>query len=418
MSLLTERCLFSSPFFAEGASNVNMRRRRPDPRLAGRSRPTQPRPRRLTTARSPEGLALPAVTDRFGSVDEVQLAAEQRARVLIDRQLADAGWTVQHKKGLNLFAGQGVAVREVIMAAGHGRADYLLYVDQRAVGVIEAKPVGMPLSGVEWQSAMYADGLPPEVRLKALTHDGRLPFVFEASGSETHFTNGFDPSPRARRIFAFPRPETFARALRDGVADPAAPTWRAKVKQMPEIATEALRPAQIEAVIGIERSLAEERFTRSLVQMATGAGKTFTAVTEAYRLLKHGGFRRVLFLVDRNNLGDQTLREFQNYSTPDDGRRFTELYNVDKLTGAGMVGSSHVVISTIQRVYAALCGRQVADVDDPGIDGYTPDAPSTSCTTLRCRPKRSTWSSSTRLIGRSTACGAECSSTSTPTSSG
>jgi len=308
-------------------------------------------------------------------VDEVALAAEQRARVLIDRQLADAGWYVQHKKDLNLFAGPGVAVREVIMAVGHGRADYLLYVDQRAVGVIEAKPEGMPLSGVEWQSAMYAEGLPPEVRLKALTHDGRLPFVFEASGSEAHFTNGFDPSPRARRVFAFPRPETFARALRDAEADAAAPTWRAKVRQMPALNTEGLRPAQIEAVTGIERSLAEQRFDRSLVQMATGAGKTFTAVTSSYRLLKDGGFRRVLFLVDRNNLGDQTLREFQNYATPDDGRRFTELYNVDKLTGAGMVGSSHVVISTIQRVYAALRGQQVADVDDPNIDDYTPDAP-------------------------------------------
>ena len=109
--------------------------------------------------------------------------------------------------------------------------------------------------------------------------------------------------------------------------------------------------------------------------MATGAGKTYTAVTESYRLLKYAGFRRVLFLVDRNNLGDQTLREFQNYATPDDGRRFTELYNVDKLTGAGMVDSSHVVISTIQRVYAALRGEQVADADDPNLDDYTPDSP-------------------------------------------
>ena len=308
-------------------------------------------------------------------MDDVHLAAEQRARVLIDRQLADAGWAVQHKKDLNLFTVQGVAVREITMASGHGRADYLLYVDQHVVGIIEAKPEGMPLSGVEWQSAMYAEGLPPEVRLKALTHEGRLPFVFEASGSETHFTNGFDPSPRARRVFAFPRPETFARALRDAEADPGAPTWRGKVKRMPALLAEGLRPAQIEAVAGIERSLADESFERSLVQMATGAGKTFTAVTEAYRLLKHAGFRRVLFLVDRNNLGDQTLREFQNYSTPDDGRRFTELYNVDKLSGAGMVGSSHVVISTIQRVHAALRGQQVVDADDPGIDDYTPDAP-------------------------------------------
>jgi type I restriction enzyme R subunit len=304
-----------------------------------------------------------------------QLHAEQRARALIDGQLAASGWVVQDRRSMNLFAGPGVAVRESIMAAGHGRADYLLYVDKRAVGVIEAKPQGMPLSGVEWQSAMYVTGLPADVRLKALTVDGRLPFVFEASGSETHLTNGYDPDPRARAIFAFPRPETLARILRDAEERPDTPTWRARVRGMPELATEGLRPAQIDAVTGIERSLAEQRFDRSLVQMATGAGKTYTAVTSCYRLLKHGGFRRILFLVDRNNLADQTLREFQNYATPDDGRRFTELYNVDKLTGAGMVGSSHVVISTIQRVYAAMRGREVPADDDPAFDVAEPSDP-------------------------------------------
>ncbi len=289
---------------------------------------------------------------------QLQLAAEQRARVLIDSQLTAAGWLVQDRAGMNLFAGPGIAVRETVMAKGHGRADYLLYVEKRAVGVIEAKPEGTTLSGVEWQSAMYAEGLPADVRLKALTIDGRLPFVFEASGTETHFTNGYDPSPRARPIFAFPRPGTLARALRDVEKDPQAPTWRAKVEHLPELDVTSLRPAQVTAIQGIEQSLAEQRFDRSLVQMATGAGKTFTAVTSSYRLLKHGGFHRVLFLVDRNNLADQTLSEFQNYRTPDDGRRFTEIFNVDKLTGAGALASSHVVISTIQRVYSVRAARR------------------------------------------------------------
>ena len=141
-------------------------------------------------------------------VPESALTAEARARVVIDGQLAAAGWVVQDTSQLNLSAGQGVARREAIMAPGHGRVDYLLYVDRRIVGVIEAKPIGTPLSGVEWQSAMYATGLPTEVRFSALTRDDRLPFVFEASGGETHFTNGFDPAPRARRLFHFPRPET------------------------------------------------------------------------------------------------------------------------------------------------------------------------------------------------------------------
>src|SRR6476660_1988071 len=102
-----------------------------------------------------------------------RLPAEQHARVLIDRQLAAAGWLVQDRRQFNLFAGDGVAVRETIMAPGHGRADYLLYVGKRAVGVIEAKPMGTPLSGVEWQSAKYAQGLPAEVRRRALTVDAQ-----------------------------------------------------------------------------------------------------------------------------------------------------------------------------------------------------------------------------------------------------
>lgn len=304
-----------------------------------------------------------------------RLPAEAHARVFIDQQLAAAGWSVQDRTDINLFASRGVAVREMIMASGHGRADYLLFVDRRVVGVIEAKPQGTTLSGVEWQSAMYATGLPDAFRERAETQGGRLPFVFEASGSETHITNGLDPEPRARAIFAFPRPETLARLLRDREEDPGAPTWRGKTRRMPDLIEAPLRPAQIEAIRGTEASLAADRSDRSLIQMATGAGKTYTAVTLTYRLLKYAGFKRVLFLVDRNNLARQTAAEFENYSTPGDGRKFTELYPVQRLRSAGMTASSSVVISTIQRVHAALRGKEIPDIDDPDIDYYTPDAP-------------------------------------------
>ncbi len=307
--------------------------------------------------------------------DANRLAAEARARVLIDRQLIGAGWSVQDRRSLNLFAAQGVARREATMATGHGRADYLLYLDQRVVGVIEAKPEGTPLSGVEWQSAMYAGGLPADVRLAALTKDGRLPFVFEASGTETHFTNGFDPEPRARRIFNFPKAATLAKTLRG--KDEQHPTWRGRVTAMPPLDTTPLRPAQIEAINGVEQSLREQRYDRSLVQMATGAGKTYTAVTLSYRLLKFGGFDRILFLVDRNNLAKQTMAEFENYRTPDDGRRFTELYNVNRLNRGPMPESTALAISTIQRVFKALRNEEVGERDDPELDGWVPDAPVT-----------------------------------------
>ena len=151
------------------------------------------------------------------------LNPEERARVLVDGQLARAGWYVCDRDQRDLVNHRGNAVREVIMDAGHSRADYLLYVDRKIVGVIEAKPVGTPLTGVQWQSAMYAAGLPEDLKDFAILHDDRLPFVFEASGSETQFTNGFDPSPRARKIFNFPKPETLARIIRDAEADPDAP---------------------------------------------------------------------------------------------------------------------------------------------------------------------------------------------------
>ena len=304
-----------------------------------------------------------------------RLTPEQQARVLIDAQLEQAGWVVQDKKDLNLFASKGVAVREKIMSAGHGRADYVLFVDTCAAGVIEAKPVGTPLIGVEWQSAMYADGLPIDQRNNAVIYRNRLPFIFEASGGETRFTNGYDPKPRSRRIFNFQKPETLALWIREAQDYPGSPTWRAKVCAMPPLATLGLRPAQIESVQGLEQSLMEQRFSRSLIQMATGAGKTYAAVTSAYRLLKYGGFHKILYLVDRNNLGDRAKEEFETYRSPDDGRLFTEIYGVDRLTSAGMLESSSVVISTIQRVYSVLSGNDVTAEDDQNLDTYQPEAP-------------------------------------------
>ena len=282
--------------------------------------------------------------------DASRLPAEARARLLIDQQLRQAGWAVQDKKAMNLFEARGVAIREVTLKPGHGRADYVLYVDQSAVGVIEAKPEGTPLSGVEWQSATYADGLPADVRLAALTTDGRLPFVFEASGTETHFTNGFDPDPRARRVFHFPKPATLGGILKR--KEDERPTWRGKVRALPPLDEKPLRPAQITAIEGIETSLAQQRYDRSLVQMATGAGKTYTAVTLSYRLLKHGGFNRILFLVDRNNLAKQTMAEYENYQTPDDGRKLTELEAATGARAAWLVRFAEVNGYDLSRSYA------------------------------------------------------------------
>jgi len=291
---------------------------------------------------------------------------EEQARQDIDRLLELAGWTVQNVRDANLHAGRGVAVREFPLKPGHGFADYLLYVDACAVGAIEAKPRGSTLTGVEWQSEKYSEGLPDQ--LPAAVRP--LPFLYESTGVETRFTNRLDPEPRSRRAFSFHRPETL-RVWLDStpvtssvtkVADRGDPyvathTLRSKLRAMPPLIDTGLWPAQAKAVRNLERSLAEDR-PRALIQMATGSGKTFTAITAIYRLIKFGGAQRVVFLVDRANLGRQALREFQQYTTPDDGRKFTELYNVQHLTSNKIDPVARVCITTIQRLYSMLKGDE------------------------------------------------------------
>jgi type I restriction enzyme, R subunit len=255
--------------------------------------------------------------------NDAYLTAEARARVEIDRQFEACGWVVQDREAMNLYAGQGVAVREFIMAEGHGRADYLLFVDSKAVGAVEAKPSGTPLAGVEPQSAKYASGLPKG--LPALVSP--LPFLYESTGDETMFTDGFDPEPRSRPVFAFHRPEAFARRLRHRQDDADGGSLRARLARLGPVPPDGLRRIQVLAINRVEASMLRND-PRALAQMATGSGKTFMAANLAYRLVQTASAERVLFLVDRANLGRQTLNEFQQFATPGDGRKFTDLYNV------------------------------------------------------------------------------------------
>ncbi|NUW37127.1 DEAD/DEAH box helicase family protein [Nonomuraea sp. SMC257] len=319
--------------------------------------------------------------DRATLVDRARRPAplnEAQARRVIDQQLAEAGWLVQDMRELNPLAGRGVAVREFRLASGS--ADYVLYVDGKIVGVIEAKREGETLSAAQAQNARYAAGTLKEHALAVWHKDEPLVFRYASTGAETVFLNRLDPEARSREVFSFHRPETISGWMREADEFPETPTYRARLKHMPALETSGLRPAQIDAVTGLETSL-ELDMPRALIQMATGAGKTFTAVTEAYRLLKHGKARRVLFLVDRNNLGRQALAEFRNYVTPDDGRKFNELYNVERLAGDCIQDSSSVLICTIQKMYALLRGEVVVNndaEDDAAEDSdadYETDAP-------------------------------------------
>jgi len=269
---------------------------------------------------------------------------EDRARKKIDELLKKAGWVVQDYGELNLGVSLGVVVHDFPLKTGF--ADYMLFVDRRAVGVVEAKPVGTTLSGVAEQSEKYLVGLPDSI-----PHVGEpLPFAYESTGVETFFRDLRDPESRSRRIFAFHKPEMFLEWLSQG------DTLRARLRNMPSLITEGLRECQIEAIGNLDGSFREAR-PRALIQMASGSGKTFAAVTFVYRLIKFANAKRILFLVDRNTLGRQTSQEFQQYRTPDDGRKFTELYNVQRLTSNKIDPVSRVCITTIQRLYSMLKGE-------------------------------------------------------------
>lgn len=297
---------------------------------------------------------------------------EQRARKRIDMALDAAGWVVQDRADINLSAGPGIAIREFPMAPGHGFADYLLFVGGQAVGAMEAKPEGYPLASVEPQVRQYSEGLP--LNLSAPRRP--LPFLYLSTGTETRFANLLDPDYRTRRVSAVHRPETLAEwlqaetmeqwlATRGGAgqvaeASPAfatqPSTLRARLRRMPPVSIPNLWQNKVEALQNLEQSLAADR-PRALIQMATGSGKTLLAVTALYRLIKFAGARRVLFLVDRANLGEQAEKEFAGYRTPDDNRKFTELYNVQRLTSNTIGASTKVVITTIQRLYSMLKGE-------------------------------------------------------------
>ena len=213
---------------------------------------------------------------------------EQKARREIDAKLIASGWIAQDRADLDLTAGRGIAIREFPMRPGFGFADYMLYLDRKALGAVEAKVTGS-LTGVEAQSAKYAAGLPQNLP----AHKRPLPFLFEANGAVIFFTNGLDPKPRSRKVFAFPRPETLAAWLEQ----PA--QLRANLRQLPPLDATGLWKVQIQAITELEKSFAKAD-SRALIQMATGSGKTFTAVNIAYSLHKFGGAKRILFLIERD----------------------------------------------------------------------------------------------------------------------
>ena len=270
---------------------------------------------------------------------------EEQARLNIDNQLTQCGWIIQNYRQINLSAGLGVAVRE--FPTDTGESDYILFIDQIPVGVIEAKKEGTLLTFVHEQSVRYATG-----QIKWFKNKEPLLFVYEATGKETHFADYKDPKPRSREIFSFHRPETLKEWLK------SKHSLRDRLQNLPKLELNNLRDCQFIAINNLDKSFSEAK-PKALIQMATGSGKTFTAITAIYRLLKFAGAKRILFLVDTKNLGEQAQQEFQAFTPQDDNRKFTELYNVQRLSSNFVDKDSQVCISTIQRMYSILSNEDL-----------------------------------------------------------
>lgn len=288
-------------------------------------------------------------------MSEMNQHPEQVARDNIDQMLVQAGWIIQSKTRINLAANKGVAVKEY--QTDVGSVDYALFIEGKPVGVIEAKreEEGYKLTVVEEQSKGYADA-----KLKYLDNDP-LPLVYESTGTITRFTDYRDPKPRGRNLFSFHQPKTIAEWLKKEKS------LRGRLLDIPSLNPEGLRPAQIKAIENLESSFKNNR-PKALIQMATGAGKTFTAATFIYRLLKHADAKRILFLVDTKNLGEQAEQEFMKFQPTDDNRKFTELYNVQRLSSSYIATDSQVCISTVQRMYSILKGEELdesAELENP-----------------------------------------------------
>ena len=281
------------------------------------------------------------------AVSDKNQSPEQQARDNIDAALGRSGWKVQSKNKIDFSAGLGIAVREY--QTDVGPADYILFVDNKPVGVVEAKPEdwGQRITTVEEQSTAYA-----AANLKWINNQEPLPFVYETTGVLTRFTDSRDPKPRSREVFNFPRPET----IQDWLTQSA--SLRERLQEIPSLDPTRLRACQVNAIENLEVSFKDDR-PRALIQMATGSGKTYAAITSIYRLLKHADAKRVLFLVDTKHLGEQAEQEFMAYVPSDDNRKFTELYNVQRLKSSYVAKDSQVCISTIQRMYSLLKGEEL-----------------------------------------------------------
>ena len=284
------------------------------------------------------------------------MTPEEKARVKIDRMFEDAGWQVVDRDFYSPTI-SAVAIREGLLK-GNKEADYFLFLGGKAVGVLEAKRAEVDVSAsiVCEQTFMYAKGVPNCYQ----TWGNPLPFGYQSNGEETYYQDfrGTDGLALINRIHT---PKEMAKML--GIADPFA--------GLPALKKRGLRDCQYEAITELEKSFRAGQ-NRALMVLATGSGKTYTACLASYRFLAYTPMKRVLFLVDRNNLGKQAEGEFGMFRLTENGDPFNVIYTVNRLKSSSVPSDSNVVISTIQRLFSLLKGDAIIDTDEDDDDIDSP----------------------------------------------
>lgn len=277
------------------------------------------------------------------------MTPEQKARKVIDKLFSNAGWQVLDRDHYapNISA---VALEEGLLN-GNLEADYLLFLNGKAVGVLEAKKesVDVYADWVKAQAENYVKKVPPTYQTIAKP----LPLIYLSNGKTVLFKNGNIPESEYEEINRIHTPKEITRML--GFTD--------EYSALPTLKKQGLRDCQFEAITELEKSFRSGQ-NRALMVLATGAGKTYTACLAAYRFLSYTPMRRVLFLVDRNNLGKQAEGEFGMFRLTETGDPFNTIFSVNRLRSGKIPSDSNVVISTIQRLFSLLKGEDVTDSDD------------------------------------------------------
>ena len=272
---------------------------------------------------------------------------EEKARIKIDKQLSDAGWDIVARDEYVPF--NASAVKEALMQ-GNKESDYLLFIDDKAIAVVEAKAEDNALGDVVARQAEWYSQNPQG--WVGLWFPSQIPFVYLANGNKIYFKNMLEPDSEYVEFTEMHSPKKMLQLLGK----------KSEYGALPKIEKKGLRDCQYNAEVNLEASLKAGK-KKALAILATGSGKTYLACLAAYRLLNYTPTRRVLFLVDRNNLARQTETEFSLFDRTEKQKPMNELYQINRLKKPEDI-QGDIIISTIQKLFAVLTGQTIIDDDE------------------------------------------------------